>query len=128
MNGTIYNFQLTIVQLKKEDILNIHQLSMNKNNLWIKMIFGFIVLLRSLVRVAYLTIYRFSNDEAGMVRPAIVDMNPVELQQNPFMISLNKCTWSCNILFPKICFPKETKKYMLKDLIWHQTKMKPKQW
>ena len=80
MNGTIYNFQLTIVQLKKEDILNIHQLSMNKNNLWIKMIFGFIVLLRSLVRVAYLTIYRFLNDEAGMVRPAIDDMNPLELQ------------------------------------------------
>ena len=80
MNGTIYNFQLTIVQLKKEDILNIHQLSMNKNNLWIKMIFGFIVLLRSLVRVAYLTKYRFLNDEAGMVRPTIVDMNPVELQ------------------------------------------------
>ena len=44
------------------------------------MIFGFIVLLRSLVRVAYLTIYRFLNDDAGMVRPAIVDMNPVELQ------------------------------------------------
>ena len=80
MNGTIYNFQLTIVQLKKEDILNIHQLSMNKNNLWIKMIFGFIVLLRSLVRVAYLTKCLFLNDEPGMVRPTIVDMNPVELQ------------------------------------------------
>ena len=44
------------------------------------MIFGFIVLLRSLVRVAYLTKHRFLNDEAGMVRPTIVDMNPVELQ------------------------------------------------
>ena len=44
------------------------------------MIFGFIVLLRSLVRVAYLTKCLFLNDEPGMVRPTIVDMNPVELQ------------------------------------------------
>ena len=28
---------------------------------------------------------------------------------NSFMISLNKCAGSCNVLSPKICVPKETK-------------------
>ena len=36
-------------------------------------------------------------------------MNPVELKYSPFMISLNKCTVSCNVLSPKICVPKEAK-------------------
>ena len=44
-----------------------------------------------------------------MDRPAIIDMNPVDLKYYPFMISLNTCTGSCNILSPKICVPKETK-------------------
>ena len=41
-----------------------------------------------------------------MVKPAL-DMNPVELKCYPFMINLNKCTGSCNLLSPKICVPKE---------------------
>ena len=49
----------------------------------------------------------FLNDEPCMVRPALIDLNPVELKYYPFMISLNKCTGSCNILSPKICVPKE---------------------
>ena len=44
-----------------------------------------------------------------MVRPTLIDLNPVELKYYPFMISLNKCTGSCNVLSPKICVPKETK-------------------
>ena len=44
-----------------------------------------------------------------MVRPTLVDLNPVELKYYPFMISLNKCTGSCNVLSPEICAPKETK-------------------
>ena len=43
-----------------------------------------------------------------MVRPTLIDMNPDELRYYPFMISLNKCTGSCNALSPKICVPKET--------------------
>ena len=39
----------------------------------------------------------------------IVDFNIVELKYYSFMISLNKCSESCNILLPKICAPKETK-------------------
>ena len=47
------------------------------------------------------------NDEPCMVRPT--HMNPNELKYCPFMISLNKCTGSCNVLTPKICVPKETR-------------------
>ena len=51
----------------------------------------------------------FLNDELCMVRPTLIDMNPVELKYYPFMISLNKCSGSCNVLSPKICVPKEIK-------------------
>ena len=44
-----------------------------------------------------------------IVRPALIGTNPVDLKYYPFMISLNKCTGSCNVLSPKICVPKETK-------------------
>ena len=49
------------------------------------------------------------NDEPSMVRPTLLDMNPVEPKFYLFTISLNKCTGSCNVLSPKICVPKETK-------------------
>ena len=67
----------------------------------------FIVLLSSSESLA--TKCLFLNDEPCMVRPALIDMNPVELKYYPFMISLNKCTGRCNILSPKICISKETK-------------------
>ena len=36
-------------------------------------------------------------------------MNPVECKYYSFMISLDKCNESCNVLSPKVCVPKETK-------------------
>ena len=54
----------------------------------------------------------FLNDEPCMVRPTLIDLNPVELRYYPFMISLDKCTGSClilNVLSSKICVPKEIK-------------------
>ena len=51
----------------------------------------------------------FLNDEPCMVIPTLIDMNPVEFKYYPFMISLNKCTGSCNVLSRKICVLKETK-------------------
>ena len=45
-----------------------------------------------------------------------LDLNPVELKYYPFMISLNKCTGSCNVLSPNICVPKETKDINVKSL------------
>ena len=44
-----------------------------------------------------------------MVRPSLIDLNPSELKYYLFMISLGKCTASCNVLSRKICVPKETK-------------------
>ena len=51
----------------------------------------------------------FLNDEPCMVRTTLIDLNPVDLKYCPFMISLVKCSGSCNVLSPKICVPKETK-------------------
>ena len=39
----------------------------------------------------------------------LIDMNANELKCYPFMISLNKCTGSCNVLSPKNCVPEEKK-------------------
>ena len=51
----------------------------------------------------------FLNDVPCIVKPTLIDMNPVELKYYPFMISLNKCTGSCNVLSPKVGVAKETK-------------------
>ena len=56
----------------------------------------------------------FLNDEPCMVRPTLIDMNSVELKYYPLMISLNKCTGSCNVLSPNICIPKESKNINVK--------------
>ena len=58
----------------------------------------FIVLLtfsESLARVAKVsdrTKCLSSNDEPCIVRPSLIDLNPVELKYYPFMINLDKCT------------------------------------
>ena len=49
----------------------------------------------------------FLNDEPFMVRPTLIDTNPVELKYYPFMISLNECARSCDILSLKICKKKQ---------------------
>ena len=68
----------------------------------------------------------FLIDEPCLVRPTVLDMNLNELKYYPFMISLNKCTGSCNVLFPKICVPKETKNIYIKAFNVILTKMKLK--
>ena len=67
----------------------------------------FIVILSS--SESFTTKCLFLNDEPCMVRPTLIDMNPLELKYYPFMISLNRCTGSCNVLSPEICVPGETK-------------------
>ena len=62
-----------------------------------------------LARVADVTKCLSSNDEPCIVRPTIIDMNPVELKCYPLIISLNKRAGSCDVLSPKICVSKETK-------------------
>ena len=43
-------------------------------------------------------------------------MNPLELKYYLFMISLNTCTWSSNVLSPKRYLQKETKDINVKAL------------
>ena len=71
------------------------------------------MLLSSLTRVADLTKCMFLNYEPCMFRPSLTNMNRNELKYYPF-ISLNKCTGSCNVLYPKICVSKETKDIYVK--------------
>ena len=59
------------------------------------------------------------NDEPCIVRPTLIDLNP-ECKYYPFMISLDQCNGSCNVLSPKLC--------VITYLIWLQIKMKLKQW
>ena len=49
------------------------------------------------------------NDEPSIIRPTLIDLNSVEVKCYPFMIGLDKCTGSCNVLAPTMCVPKETK-------------------
>ena len=72
------------------------------------MIFRFIALLSTLAHIPDLASL-FVNDEPWMVRPALINMNPVELQSYSFMISLNKFT-KCCMSYPQ----KKQKTYMLK--------------
>ena len=51
----------------------------------------------------------FLNDEPCMIRPILIDLNPVELKYYPFMISLDKGSGNCNVLSPKILFQKKQK-------------------
>ena len=61
-----------------------------------------------------------------MVRPILINLNPVELKYYPFMISLDKCTGICNALPPKICVPKGTKEINVKvfNMITNKNKAK----
>ena len=90
------------------------------------MIFWFIALLSSLARVADLTKCLFLNDKPCMVRPAIIDMNPIVLKYYPFMTSLNKCTGSYNFFSLNICVPKETKDIYVKAFNMMTNKNKAK--
>ena len=68
----------------------------------------------------------FFNDEPCIIRSTFIEMNPVELKYYTFMISLNKCTESCNVLSAKICVPKETKDINVKafNMITNKNKAK----
>ena len=52
-----------------------------------------------------------------MIRPTLIDLNAIELNYFPFMISLDKCQGSCNAvddLSTKISVPSETNDVNLK--------------
>ena len=82
----------------------------------------FIVLLSFTIFLATKRLYL--NDEPYMVRHTVIDLNSVELKYYPIMISLDKCTGSCNVLSPKICVPKEIKEINVRA--FHRTTKKNK--
>ena len=45
----------------------------------------------------------------SFIRPTLIDLNPIELKYYSFIISLKKCSGSCNAVSPKICVSKEAK-------------------
>ena len=69
----------------------------------------FIVLLSFSSSLA--TKYESLNDEPCMIRPTLIDLSHVELKYYPFIISLDKCNRSCNVVSPKICVPKINKRH-----------------
>ena len=51
------------------------------------------------------------NDKPSMARPTLIDLNLIELEYYPFMISLDKFNGNCNVLSPKIFVPKRIKRH-----------------
>ena len=82
---------------------------------------GFIESLAHVAKISDQTKCLSLNDEPCMVRPILTDLNSVEVKYYLFMISLDKCTGSCNILSLKICVAKKKKikdTNFIKYLIW----------
>ena len=79
----------------------------------------FIVLLSFSESLA--TKYVSLNDEPCMIRPTFIDLNLVELKYYPFMISLDKCNGSCNVLSSKKTRQCECKNYCIckEDYSWN---------
>ena len=60
----------------------------------------------SLIKQVFIVLLSFSkslaikcvslNNEPCTIRPFLIDLNPVEFKYYPFMISLHKCSGSCN--------------------------------
>ena len=73
----------------------------------------------SLIKELFIVLLSFSsslattcvllNDETCMVIYTSIDLNPVEFKHYSFMISLDKCSGSCNFFSPKICVPTKQK-------------------
>ena len=69
----------------------------------------FIVLLSFSESLATKCLYL--TDEPCMIRPTFIDFNTVELKYYPFMISLYKCSGSCNVLSLKNICSRKSKRH-----------------
>ena len=75
------------------------------------------------------TRYVSLNTEPYLIRPTPIDLNLVELNYYPFLITLDKCSGSCNSLddlSTKICIPSEPKDINVIVFIMIATKNKAK--
>ena len=82
LNGNVYDFSVDCNSIDKSDIVNIHKYLMTKNNIMFSLIKQVFLVLLSFSECLALNRKKclFLNDEPCMVRPALVDMNPVELK------------------------------------------------
>ena len=63
-----------------------------------------------------------------MVRPAVINLNPVKLKYYSCTISLDKFRGHCNVLSSKICVQKDTKDINVKAFNMITNKNEAKQW
>ena len=75
---------------------------------------------------SFATKYVSLNDDPCMVRPTLIGLSPVKLKYYLFIISLDKCNGSCNVLPPKICVLKKKQKTNVKpfNMITNKNKAK----
>ena len=87
------DFSVGYNAIDKSNILNIHKCLMTTEQYKIvvrlirQVLIGVLCFSRSLA-----TICVSLNNKPLMVRPTLIDLNPVELNYYPFMISLGKCS------------------------------------
>ena len=124
----MYYYSVDYNSIDKSDILNIHKYLITRNNIKFSLIKQLLIVLLSFSEslACDRTKYLFLNDESCMIRLTLIDLSPVELKYYPFMISLDKCSESCNVLSPKLCVPKETKDINVKafNMITNKNKAK----
>ena len=65
--------------------------------------------LASLAKVSDQAKFLSLKDEPSMVRPTLIDWNPIELKYYRFMISLDICNECCTVIPPKLCVLKKQK-------------------
>ena len=53
-----------------------------------------------------------NKDGTCIARPTVINMNTNKLKYYLFIISLSKCTGSCNVLSPKRCLTKKYKRHI----------------
>ena len=70
------------------------------------LLFSFSSLLACIAKVSDRTKCLFLNDEPCIIRSTLINLNSVAFKYYPFMISLDKCIGSCNVIFAKTCVPK----------------------
>ena len=51
--------------------------------------------------------YLSLNDKPWVIKPSLIDLNPVELKYYPFIFNVDKGSGRCNVSSPKICLPNE---------------------
>ena len=83
LNGTTYDFSVNHIKVKKEDILNIHEYLMIKNNIkeFLGLLKKFIGLLTSIVHASSHTKCVSLNHQKWTTQPTFINLHPNEYSQ-----------------------------------------------